>query len=441
MLKSSYIHWYECKDQEEALKNALQAQQLMDVDLIEATECTQGQRFNAVTSFSFQELMDRVELHAIKKDDIGLIDVETVQTAYNRPIEDGHVNNISKYLSENFYGKYVLPSISITATSQVTVFTYPSLIDKNKRKAFITISKNQKFAVTDGQHRVQGINYSKTMMQTNGEAEKLEQFMKQHIPVMISFETDMIQIHQDFADCARTLSLSKSIIAVYDSRQTFNNLVIKFTKNCPLFNRKLTDSTSKSLGSGTKAFTVTSSLRSFLKTIATGNASLSNNSFEKWCNANFDRHSLNNFEIKALQAISFLTKSNKTLTVIQNLEPNTTSRSIIPSIRHSSLIATPAGLNLAGKVIHEILFQKGLSEKHKECFIKKLGELNWDKDNTFWHDSIIKKTEGHTANPKDRMYYKYAVVSTNACISKAFNDICKEINLPLTTNKISLKDI
>ena len=54
------------------------------------------------------------------------------------------------------------------------------------------------------------------------------------IGVMITCETNIDQIHQDFADCSKTKPLPPSQLAVYDRRNPANKLVIDLEAKCPV---------------------------------------------------------------------------------------------------------------------------------------------------------------------------------------------------------------
>ena len=58
-----------------------------------------------------------------------------------------------------------------------------------------------------------------------------------------TFESDLTQIHQDFADCSRAKALPPSLISAFDRRNPANGIVLDLTEEVPVFNDKI-DATS-----------------------------------------------------------------------------------------------------------------------------------------------------------------------------------------------------
>src|SRR5207244_3409347 len=133
-----------------------------------------------------------------------------------------------------------------------------------------------KMAITDGQHRrsaiIEAIDSSP--------AELREELETDGIGVMITCETNIDQIHQDFADCSKTKPLPPSQLAVYDRRNPANKLVIDLEQRCPLFKGKI-DATSVTLGKNSISLFLANQLRQFVKTLLTGNWQLADAEFEK----------------------------------------------------------------------------------------------------------------------------------------------------------------
>ena len=106
-----------------------------------------------------------------------------------------------------------------------------------------------------------------TLEQTN-ENEATE-FGSDAVAVMVTCETDVDQIHQDFADGSKTKPLPPSLLAVYDRRNPANRLVIDLARECPLFRGRI-DSTSKTLSKKSTNLFLANQLRQLVKELLAG---------------------------------------------------------------------------------------------------------------------------------------------------------------------------
>ena len=130
--------------------------------------------------------------------------------------------------------------------------------------------RTAKISVTDGGHRLTALmNLSKQL-----DPEQLSELDAQSIAVMISFETDPLQSHQDFADASRTKPLPPSLIAAYDLRNPANGLVIDLISECPLFKGKIDSTPRRLFRRNRNRLFLTNHIRQMVKTMLTGGSFL-----------------------------------------------------------------------------------------------------------------------------------------------------------------------
>jgi DNA sulfur modification protein DndB len=97
---------------------------------------------------------------------------------------------------------------------------------------------------------------------------------------MITCESDINQIHQDFADCSKTKALAADQVAVYDRRNPANRLVVDVEQTCPLFKGKV-NATSSKLGKRSTALFTANQVRQFVKVMLVGVWAMGDLDFEK----------------------------------------------------------------------------------------------------------------------------------------------------------------
>lgn len=344
--------------------------------------------------------------------------LEQVKRSYNRPIDKDHVKSVSQYLIDaiEHNEKYILPSLTVTATKKQKIFTIEPRSESFIQLGYIVLNLDDtSLTVTDGQHRLEGI---RAALQTL-HGEKLEKLKSDGISIMFSFENDINQVHQDFADCSKTKALPKSMIAVYDRRLPVNGLILDSIDNCKLFNEGKTDSTSVSLSKKSNALLLTNSLRNLMKSLFTGNHSMADTAFEIYVNKNmstrdaFEKHK--KFFISTIEAF---TEYNPILQQISLLEIGPKRQRII-DYREKYLIANPAGLSLACKAVHD--YTVCHPNENYLPFIKRLmQEIDWSKDAEIWQNNVVVHKDG-----------KMSLTSSNKPFALAIQQIANELNVIL----------
>src|SRR5262249_23608199 len=154
----------------------------------------QGSRKSLTGALPLHWVKTRLETRSAKKQG----SISNARAAMNRPEIEQHSQSIAKYLLENFKGNYILPPLTLNIQQPVDLYTvdYPSTF----LPGWIVIPATAKLAITDGQHRRSGIIRALDELSPEDQSD----LGADAIAVMITCESEIAQVHQDFADCSKT---------------------------------------------------------------------------------------------------------------------------------------------------------------------------------------------------------------------------------------------
>jgi len=377
---------------------------------------TQGERTCASGTLSIGRAIQMMKSDPVEVKKNEKANLDQVRNAYNRPINKDHVKSVRDYLCKNVNGKYILPSLTVNAVLPHKVFTTKS---EGVRVGYLLVDfMSPHLTVTDGQHRLNGIRDAIAHLEETGCIDEANKLRDDGVSIMFSFEEDIDQVHQDFADCSKTKALPKSMIAVYDKRIPVNRLTMDFIDHCSLFNDGKIDTASTSLSAKSTSFALASNVRGLLKSLYTGQPSLADSAFDKMTNEHLSDESVyEDFSKRAFRYLNVLIQHNDTLLRISEL-PKGPERQEIPLLRKNFYIASPAGINLCGAFIFELMSNSSLSEEERVEYIKRLAvDIDWSKSADIWKGSVV--THGLNKNGD----VKYAINSTNSAVKKALGNI------------------
>jgi len=237
---------------------------------------------------------------------------------------------------------------------------------------------------------------------------------------MITIEDNTDQVHQDFADCSKTKPLPKSLIAVYDKRNPANGIVIDLINDCSLFRNKV-DATAPTLSKKSTKLLLVSQVRSFTKELIKGNSAMGDIDFEEATNQLFEdanstayKTALDTFKTY----IDALTESIGILNQVAKLKDGI-EMNRIPAWRNEYLVMNSAGLNILGRIGHEIL-QDPEKRLQMSVYIERLGKIDWQKNARLWKGNIV--MDGAKADT-------LKIATSNSSLKAAVNIVRKEIGL------------
>ena len=172
----------------------------------------QGNRWNMTAALPMYWIRNRLETGSAPARG----SMQQAQTALNRPEDPKHSESIANYISQNFKKNYILPPVTLNIQHKVNLYTVN--YQSEFLPGYLVIPATARLAMTDGQHRKSGITKALDGMTDEDSA----QLGGDSVAAMITCETDIDQIHQDFADCSKTKALPPSLLAVYDRRNPAN---------------------------------------------------------------------------------------------------------------------------------------------------------------------------------------------------------------------------
>jgi DGQHR domain-containing protein len=299
----------------------------------------------------------------------------------NRPEIVEHTRSIAKYLRENYSKKYIVPPLTLNIQQRVHVYfvDYPAQF----LPGYLVIPATAKLAITDGQHRRSALIAALDEMDNEQQAE----FGRDAVAVMISCETDLPQIHQDFADCSKTKPLPPSLLAVYDLRNPANRLVAGLETACVLFKDRI-DSTSKTLSKKSTYLFLANQVRQLIKELLTGSYATADVQFERLANELLGTEQQYSQVLESYaEYINYMTGRIPVWNEIAQVKPGSLEASQIPTKREQGWVClTATGLNLIGRVGHDLFTHKAACWKD---YADKLGSIDWRKTAPIWEGNII----------------------------------------------------
>jgi DNA sulfur modification protein DndB len=308
--------------------------------------------------------------------------IEGASTSLNRPIDTKHTKVIARYLEENVNTKYIVPPLTLNVQEQVSLHTIST--GTTFKAGYLVIPSGVNLAITDGQHRVQGIISALDEISSHDSnlAAKLRQ---DSIAVMITCEHETKQIHQDFADCSKTKALPPSLLSVYDTRNPGNRLVFDLEQNCLLFKGRI-DSTSKTLSKKSVYLFLANQVRQLIKHLLL-KRNLADADFEKYAKEHLGKEEYKKYLKNYVEYINYVTNVIPVLKQIAKLPLDSPEKGQIPKFRSDGWIClTATGLNVIGCIGYE-LFTNGIEDW--QSFVDKFADIDWKRTGDIWQGNII----------------------------------------------------
>lgn len=393
----------------------------------------QGKRTVATGALPMSWVRNRLESRSAKSAKKGG-SMHDAEAAWNRPELPEHSQSIAKYIMENYEKAYIIPPLSLNI--QHRVHLYIPEYQSDFLPGYLVIPGSATLAVTDGQHRRTGIVQAMDQMDEATSA----RFASDAVAIMITCETDLNQIHQDFADCSKTKQLPPSLLAVYDRRNPANRLVSDLERMCPLFKGRI-DPTSKTLSKKSTFLFLANQLRQLVKELLAGSYAIADVDFEKRAVELLGHETQYNAAVQKFAGyINYLTGFTKDASAgdddsaarwicdpsipaipvwreIAKLPVGTLEMSQVPVKREEGWICLSAtGLNLIGRIGHKLFTNAELATKWKH-YAEKMGDpqiIDWKRDAAIWQGNIIQGTK---------------LLTQQAPVKHAYEEILKAIGL------------
>jgi len=369
-----------CADAGEAQRQAVEEAANTGGQAFPAILFRQGIRAFAATALPMVVIRERAVVREVRRGD----DPSAVLSNANRPVMPEHARSIARFIKENMTKAYILPPMTLNVHQQVRMYVpdYPSDIIS----CMVVIPRTAKISVTDGGHRLTALNNLVKQL----DADQLSELDAQSMAVMISFETDPLQSHQDFADASRTKPLPPSLIAAYDLRNPANGLVIDIIADCPLFKGKI-DSTSKTLSKKSNRLFLTNHIRQMVKTLLTGDPALLDDMFVKKATDLLGERGSEGYNAEKARIVEFINILTNNIVVFAEIAPllEGRERDLISERRADGYICLAAtGLLILAKIGYELFTHPKLYPDW-QAYARLLGGIDWRKTAPIWQDNII----------------------------------------------------
>ncbi len=330
----------------------------------------QGGRMMVSTSLAMHEVIRLVRLDSYNAKKGG-----NPSESRNRPLIPEHVRSISDYLTSE--EQYILPPVTLNIDKPLKCFT--SSTRAPVRNVVVIVPRGYQFYVTDGQHRIKAIENA---------IEIRPELQDDAISVNLVLEQEMVKVHQDFADCAQTKEIPKSLLAVFDTRSKLYPLLQRMTKEVDLFRGRI-DEAAQSIGkTSIKLFTL-NQIRFCAAEILLGNSIQNREQLAKHVAERLDGPAGEQHIRNIVDFYQRFTQYNDIWTLIanSNAKPGPEENSI-PKLREDNVHLTATGLQVISRVGNSINTRE---EEERDEFIRRLATLDYGRRSPIWLDNIVSK--------------------------------------------------
>ena len=339
-----------------------------------------------------------------------------LRSGANRPLIQDHAKTIESYILTNFDTGYILPSVTLTVDSDLSVYTLRS--PSPLRTAWVVVRSDTKFLVTDGQHRLVALTGSSELgARVAGALNQRSDLARDGVAVHLVFEKDHDRIHQDFADAARTKQIPASMLAAYNMREPFNKVLSQIVDGSDLLRGRI-DSSSKTLGKRSQKLFLLNQVRGFLKELILGDYGATEETVGRVADEQLateeDRHATTKRAVEVIAALSTRMKPWGEIVGLQGGGPEANK---IPGFREEYLNMTATGLNIIDRVGHVVFNNAAADPQMRSDYFGRLADLDWKRSSPFWSGTVI--AEGTTK-----------IVTNRAPLDHAFHRVRKEIRIP-----------
>ena len=327
----------------------------------------------------------------------------------NRPVALGHVRTIASYLRRAIINdqNYIIPPLTLNSTGSVEVMVPEG--DYTPISGYAVLPDEASVHITDGQHRFLAIRQVNDELRgtPNG-----ENFMRAGVPFMMTLDSNLNQVHQDFADAGRSKPLPSSLLAVFDTRQPANRAVLEIGERVKLLKGRI-DATSSTLSVNSPFVFLVNQVRQFVKASLTGSPTVSEQTF-----VNSAENSISN----AIAHERWVRSRVAFLNVMTDLIEDWKELSELPppggadaaevlartkAIRGKKRVSiTAAFLNALGVVSHEVLndvtstdVDSRKLEADLRLTLEPLRHINWDRTADIWNNNLVVDERIRTQTP------------------------------------------
>lgn len=310
-----------------------------------------------------------------------------VESKRNRPMSEDHVEEIENYLVENVDHQFILPPMTLNVKDELILYTFreEEEIRRPAKAGFLVVARDTQIDIADGQHRKESIK--RALDRLTGDRRKM--LSDSSVAVMLTCETELPQIHQDFADCSKTKPISPSQLAVFDRRNPTNALVLGLVEACDLFRDKL-DTTSIKLGTKSQYPFITNQVRQVVKVFISGSNAEADDVFEAKAKRILRDGTSEAVRVRIEQYSAYLNRATQAIPEYREIAATPAGDELKNklsewrAVGYLSLVGT--GLIAITRVLYELL---EANEPDWQMIIDRLGAIDWRRDNPEWSARVV----------------------------------------------------
>lgn len=353
----------------------------------------QGGRTHLTFSLPFSLLLEMARLNSAHPKN----NKSSAEDFINRPLIPQHVDEIVKYLLET--ENYILPPFIFNSSTPIRVFAFGAGAVKF---GYAVIPTNVELYVTDGQHRIEAIK--KTIVDR-------PQLRDDSATVLVIREDDLDQIHQDFADCAKTKPIPPALLAAFDVSDVLAKLTRQLAKELVIFDGRI-DKVSKTVGKDPSYLFTMNQLKVCTAEFLFG----SSRKQVIESRANQKKGESNLLLAKAKYFYLEFSQNNDAWKPLLKPVSDTTNFDMY-TLRQQRIDFNSVGFQIISKIGHLIFFNKDFTREEQIKLIRAVANLDYTRESTLWENNVVLVDD--EGNRK--------IVTQMAALEKAFNIAVKEV--------------
>ncbi|WP_292777530.1 DNA sulfur modification protein DndB [Nostoc sp. NMS9] len=224
-------------------------------------------------------------------------------------------------------------------------------------------------------------------------------------------EDDLDQIHQDFADCAKTRPIPPALLAAFDVSNILASLTRQLAKELVIFDGRI-DKVSRTVGKDPSYLFTMNQLKVCTAEFLFGSSR--KQVIESRSNQKKGETSLLLAKAKAFY-MEFSKNSEAWKALL--IPASATSNLDLYTLRQQRIDFNSVGFQIISKIGHLIFFGKKFTDEEQNKLISAVAHIDYTRESPLWQNNVVLSDE--SGNRK--------IVSQMAALEKAFNIVVKEV--------------
>lgn len=356
----------------------------------------QSSRQFLVGSFPLPFIADRVKIDNLKKG-------EDPDAHYNRPLIPEHIRAIEEYLvaQEN----YILPPLTLCVEDALTVHVPKS--SSTVKTGIVVLPHTLQFIVTDGQHRIKGIQQA---------FKRNQNLAKDAIGVTIVNEVEMDKVHQDFVDCAQTKAISPALLTAFNVRDPLARIVREVAKEVVVFKDRI-EKVATTVGKNSVNLFTMNQLRQGVAELLVGDSTPGQSQLRRDVIERIPDDAMMEHHLRRICEFyrKFAVANAQWTQIVRAAERPAEDLIDTKTLRETYLHFNSTGLVIISRVGHYILQQDPANQAQ---YLEALANLDWRRSAEMWAGNVI-SVDGK-------------LITQNSPVSAAVVKVKRAIGLDLT---------